>query len=55
MRAAGLVAETFALDPAAVLADLLSEEPRNEFAGLIRLAAHNVVVREHEKARKRAS
>lgn len=55
VRAAGLVAETFSLDPAEVLADLITDEPRREFKALIRLAAHNVVLNEHAKAERKAN
>lgn len=43
VRAAALIAATFGLDPVAVL------EERRPLARLIRLAAHNTVVREENR------
>jgi len=43
VRAAALISSTFGLDPVAVLAE------RRPLARLLRLAAHNVVVREENK------
>lgn len=48
IRTVALVADTFKLDPVALL-----EEP-DELKRLIRLAAHNVVQTETEKAQKRS-
>lgn len=48
MRAAAVVADTFALDPVAVL------EERDPFKRLIRIAAHNIVQTETRKAQERA-
>lgn len=49
VRTAALVASTFNLDPVAVL-----DEP-DVLKRLVRLAAHNVIQTETEKANKRAS
>jgi len=43
VRAAALIAATFGLDPVAVL------EERRPLAVLVRLAAHNIVVREENR------
>lgn len=43
MRAAALIAATFGIDPLVVLTE------RRPLARLARLAAHNIVVREHNR------
>lgn len=48
VRAAALIADTFKLDPVAVLAE------RDPLKVLIRLAAHNLLQDMHEKARRGA-
>lgn len=49
IRNAALVAETFGLDPVLLLEEV------DPFKALVRLAAHNAVQNEHEKAAKRAN
>ena len=47
VRAAALIGDTFGLDPIAVLAE------RDPLRRLIRIAAHNIVQNEHQRAQQR--